>query len=77
MQVVKLYEDGRATGSPLLSVPEFLYLCKVACPMDKITVINHSEQLAHPFKQERQVVGTDHCGIKRNRSTEDVGSESK
>jgi hypothetical protein len=45
--------------------------------MGKITVINHSEQVAHPLRQERQVVGTDYYGKKRNRSTEDVGSESE
>jgi hypothetical protein len=45
--------------------------------MGKITEINHSEQLAQPLKQQRQVVRTDHYGKKRNRSTEDVGSESK
>jgi len=81
-QVVKRYLCGRSITlcSPLetfFSVPEILYLCKAACPIGEVTVINHIKQLSRPLHNSSGQLERIVTLQQKNRSSEDVGSVSK
>lgn len=59
------------------TVPEFLYLRKVAWPIGEITTIYHTKQLSRPLNKSSGKLERIVTVQQKNRSSEDVGSVSK